>query len=136
MQAGNWYYKRNLSANIAANVQTTDELVSPHVKFADIELLSLAPVASTLSSTKYRLGDVPGNGKLDFITYGPGQWGYFERAGDNIWSNFRPFEGSANIDIDATGVALVDLTGDGLADIFIYQDVVYYWFKSIGEEGY
>ena len=136
MQAGNWYYKRNLSTSSAASVRTTDEHVSTHVKFAEMELLSLAPVASPPATIEYRLGDVSGNGKLDFIAYGPGQWGYFERAGDNSWSSFRPFEGSPNIDIDATGVALVDLTGDGLADIFIYQDVVYYWYRSMGEEGY
>ncbi|KAH7378911.1 hypothetical protein BKA64DRAFT_765837 [Cadophora sp. MPI-SDFR-AT-0126] len=83
MQAGNWYYKHNLSTNIAARVQTMGELVSPPVNFADFKLLSFAPVASTLSSIKYWLGDVSGNGKSDFIAYGPSQWGYFERAGDN-----------------------------------------------------
>ncbi|KAH9206572.1 virulence plasmid 65kDa B protein-domain-containing protein [Leptodontidium sp. 2 PMI_412] len=125
-QGGNWFYKRNTSAN---NIGADN---TPKPRFEALETLSQKPNTSTTTS---QFGDVTGSGTLDVIEYGPDIWGYYERR-KNGWTSFKEFRSFPNIDFKNPSVKVLDLTGDGLPDILICADSVYTWYPSAGEKGF
>ncbi|KAH9210726.1 hypothetical protein DL95DRAFT_512854 [Leptodontidium sp. 2 PMI_412] len=84
-----------------------------------------------------QFGDVNGNGKLDVISRVNGIWGYFENDNDESlgWVEFRPFRNFPSLQSDHK-LQFIDLTGDGLADILIFNDRIFMWFPSQVSEGY
>jgi hypothetical protein len=55
---------------------------------------------------------------------------------DQRWENFVPFESLPNIDWNDPNMRLVDLTGDGHADILITENEVLRWYPSLAELGF
>ncbi|KAF3356036.1 hypothetical protein VdG1_06774 [Verticillium dahliae VDG1] len=128
-----WYYKRNTSAN---NVQAGTEPPQAVAQFGELELIRTIPSASEPEMCHF--GDVTGSGKLNLIQTAPSGWGYFEREADIDagWTNFRHMARFPNVDASKESVKMIDLTGDGLPDVLIYEDEVLTWYPSLGEEGY
>ncbi|RNJ52613.1 hypothetical protein D7B24_003168 [Verticillium nonalfalfae] len=128
-----WYYKRNTSAN---NVQAGTEPPLAVARFGELELIRTIPSASEPEMCHF--GDVTGSGKLNLIQTAPSGWGYFEREADidTGWTNFRYMARFPNVDASKDSVKMIDLTGDGLPDVLIYEDEVLTWYPSLGEEGY
>jgi RHS repeat-associated protein len=62
------------------------------------------------------LTDVAGNGHLDLMVIAPGQAGYFRNHNDGSWGAFTAFQ-SAPLDLSEPTTRMVDLNGDGLADL-------------------
>jgi RHS repeat-associated protein len=135
-----WYYKRNTSAsNFSANSSSDDTLTADDnvtVRLGDLELINSGPFL-TGSSLNMQFADVTGNGKLDLVSHATGKWGYYERSDDEtlLWTEFHPFENSPDLKPDRN-IQFVDITGDGIADILIYEDQVYTWYPSLGPDGY
>lgn len=131
-QGGCWYYKRNSSANnIVANgvsMQTSkDEMAK--ARFDALEIISMKPSISATGGQAH-FGDVSGAGKLDLIQTGIDTWGHYERNDPDGWLSLQTFQTFPSIDINNPDVKYVDLTGDGLADILICADQVYYWHRN------
>jgi hypothetical protein len=97
-------------------------------RFNPLETISPRPASSASGGAHF--GDVSGAGKLDLIQTAPGSWGYFERTSDDGWTSLETFSTFPNLDTKNADVKFVDLTGDGLADVLIYADQIYYWYPS------
>ncbi|KAH8654845.1 virulence plasmid 65kDa B protein-domain-containing protein, partial [Ilyonectria robusta] len=138
-----WYYKRNMtgasdygSATPPGTSSETDDVEDDKLaaQLGPLEPVYAGPfLASSARNTQF--GDINGNGKLDLVSRVGGQWGYYERAEDETlgWTEFRPFLSGPSITADQT-VQLIDLTGDGLADILIHQDQLFIWFPFLSQD--
>ena len=134
-QCGNWFYKRNLSAN---NVITTASGIAnqcqAQVEFGSLEIVSARPSISLGGATGH-FGDVDGAGKLELIELTTCSWGFYERE-NKEWLPLQRFLTFPNLDPSDPNVKWVDLTGNGIADILVYDDRIYTWYPSLLREGY
>ncbi|MDP9021636.1 MAG: toxin [Actinomycetota bacterium] len=83
-----------------------------------------------------RLVDLDGDGSLDVATYGGPTPGFHERTAEGSWGRFRNFAELPTIDIDDPNARLVDLTGDGLADVLVTDQDELVWLESKGDMGF
>ncbi|MEJ7599936.1 MAG: toxin TcdB middle/N-terminal domain-containing protein [Kofleriaceae bacterium] len=62
--------------------------------------------------------------------------GYFERTQDASWEPFRAFAAVPNLDLGDASVRMVDLTGDGHADVLVANDAIFTWYPSLAKAGF
>jgi RHS repeat-associated protein len=126
-QGGGWYHKRNLGNG----------------RFGPVELVRRKPASGNLSATQQLL-DLGGEGQLDLVILTAGSAGFYERVAahdgrsglESGWGGFRPFRALPVTDWSDPNLRFVDLTGDGIADILITEDVAFRWYPSLLEEGF
>jgi RHS repeat-associated protein len=129
---GGWGYKPNLSpANLTPFPDGTRRAAA---QFGPLETVPQLPSRSSLAGL--RLMDLSGSGHLDVIDPSRPDPGFFERTQDENWNPFQPFDSWPDVDWFDPNLKLVDLTGDGLADVLITEDGAYTLYPSLGEEGY
>ena len=118
-QGGAWFYKANLGGG----------------QFAPQRMLAAQP---TMAATGHRqeLLDLAGDGHLDLVELGGPAPGVYERTRERSWRPFRPFRSHPDIAWDDPDLRMVDLDGDGLADVLITRDDAFTWYPSLGYEGY
>ncbi|KAF4622714.1 hypothetical protein G7Y89_g14312 [Cudoniella acicularis] len=129
-----WFYKRNQSANNAPNTGR-GHTIAP--AFGPLEgVFSKPPL--TFRSARGSLRDVQGDGLLDMVEMDNVTWGFFRREvlPNQGWAPFQEFKAIPNLRLGNVPSTFVDLTGDGLADIFITEDNAFVYYPSLGEEGY
>lgn len=133
-QGGGWFYKRNQSANNSSE-KNTDGNLAP--SFGPLEQIFSKP-PSSLTDPQVHLTDVQGDGALDLVQVNNSTWGFYSRKkGPDIgWASFQEFKSSPSFNTKYLRMTFVDLTGDGLADIFITEDDSFVFYPSLGEEGY
>lgn len=124
-QGMGWYYKHNLGKG----------------RFGAAELVSRKPSTGGLSSGHLELLDVAGDGALDLVEVSAGSAGFYERtlrdeSRDQGWGRFRAFQSFPVLDWNDPNVRLVDVTGDGIADILITEDVAIRWHPSLLDRGF
>ncbi|MET0476055.1 MAG: SpvB/TcaC N-terminal domain-containing protein [Mycobacterium sp.] len=119
-QSDAWFYKPNLGGG----------------RFGPMRLVGAKPSAAALGSGRQELLDLAGDGQLDLVEFGGPTPGFHERTSDLGWEGFRPFRFRPDIAWDDPNLRLVDLTGDGHADILISGDDVISWYPSLAETGF
>ena len=62
--------------------------------------------------------------------------GFFEKKDDGSWESMQPFRTLPRAELDAPGTRMIDLDGDGRADILVSEDHVYTWYASEGRQGF
>ncbi len=82
-----------------------------------------------------RLLDLASDGALD-LTRLTAPAGYFTRTGPDAWSDFSPLADVPPLDWSSPNVELVDLTGDGLADVLATEDGAFTWHPSLARAGF
>ena len=120
-EGGAWFYKANLGDG----------------RFAPERMLATQPAAA--GGKPYnteRLLDLAGDGHLDLADLGGPTAGFYGRAFDGGWRPFRAFRSHPNISWDDPDLRMVDLDGDGLADVLITGDDAFTWYPSLGYEGF
>jgi RHS repeat-associated protein len=130
---GGWGYKPNLSA--ANQVRQPDGSYQACALFGPLEPVALLPSRSTLGGAQQFL-DLSGSGRLDLVDFSRSAPGFFERTPDESWEPFQSFQSLPDVDYSDPNLKFVDLTGDGLADIFVTEDGIYTLYASLGEAGY
>jgi RHS repeat-associated protein len=118
-QGGAWYYKRNLSGG----------------RFALPRMLTTQP-ANTGRGSRQELLDLTGDGHLDLAELGGPMPGCYRRTEADGWQPFRLFGSCPNISWDDPDLRMVDLDGDGLADVLITGDDAFTWYPSLGLDGF
>ena len=126
-QGSGWYYKRNLGRG----------------RFGVTQLVARKPVSGPLNSP-YRLLDVGGKGQLDLVELASGSAGFYERIPDPAdagglnsgWGRFRAFQALPVVNWSDPNLRFVDVTGDGIADILITEDVAFSWHPSLQAAGF
>ncbi|HLG56083.1 MAG TPA: SpvB/TcaC N-terminal domain-containing protein [Vicinamibacterales bacterium] len=117
-QGGAWWFKPNLGGG-RLGVQ---------------ECIAEIPAAEAAAGLQFV--DLAGDGQLDAVQLTAPIPGFFERTADDRWAPFTPFISRVNVAWDNPNLRLVDLTGDGHADILMTEDDVFSWHASLGEDGY
>lgn len=80
--------------------------------------------------------DLAGDGHIDLVSLDPHCPGFFRRTSETVWDTLKPFASLPNIDWADPNLSLVDLTGDGHADIFVDNDGMWIRYVSLADEGY
>jgi RHS repeat-associated protein len=127
-----WYFKHNRSANH----RVTDSNGLSHIgaRFGPLEAIGLKPAASTHGDM--RLEDLDGDGQLDLVRLEGAARGYHQRAEDGRWTAFRAFASCPAVSLEDPELKLVDLTGDGHADILVTEGDRLRWYPSLVEKGF
>ncbi len=131
-QGGAWFYKRNRSAVPVKDAAGHTITVA---QFASLERVATMPSPATLSGGQ-RLMDLAGDGRLDVVDFEGPAPGFYERTPTEEWTPHRPFAALPNIAWHDPNLKLIDLTGDGHADILITEDDVFSWHRSLAEAGF
>lgn len=118
-QGGGWFYKSGLG----------------DARFGPMRLLPSRPTAS-LASGGQQLVDLHGDGQLDVVAFEGPTPGFFERDTEDGWQGFRPFQQVPNVAWGQPNARLIDLNGDGRADLLITECDVFTWYESRGEDGF
>ena len=118
-QGGAWYYKANLGGG----------------RFAAPRALATQP-AMAAPGRRQELLDLDGSGHLDLVELGGPLPGFYERTDERSWRSFRPFGSHPEIAWGEPDLRMVDLDGDGLADVLITGDDAFTWYPSLGMEGF
>ena len=118
-QGGAWYYKHNLGGG----------------RFAPPQMLTTQPATAGRES-RQQLLDLAGDGHLDLAELGGPMPGCYRRTEAGGWQPFRPFQSCPNISWDDPDLRMVDLDGDGLADVLITGDDAFTWYPSLGLDGF
>lgn len=113
-----WFYKANLGDG----------------RFAAERELVTQPVAGPES--RPRLMDLTGDGRLDVAELGGPAPGFFERTDDHGWHPFRVFRSCPDLSFADPDLRLVDLNGDGLADVLVTRGDAFTWYPSLGADGF
>jgi RHS repeat-associated protein len=120
-QGGAWLYKANLGNG----------------RFAPGRILAAQPALADVSRHgRQQLLDLAGDGHLDLAELGAPMAGFYQRTRDRGWRPFRLFGSQPNIAWEDPELRMVDLDGDGLADVLITGDDAFTWYPSFGYEGF
>jgi RHS repeat-associated protein len=119
-QAGAWFYKSNLGDG----------------RFGPVRTVPLVPAGAALGAGRQQLVDVTGGGLLDLVAFGGSDPGRHTRESDGGWGRFEPFRSHPNLEWADPDVHLVDLTGDGRADVLTATPEAVTWYESLGGDGF
>jgi len=121
-QAGAWFYKRNRSP------------LSNTVQFAPLETVALKPNIALTAGAEFL--DLAGDGQPDVVVMDGPTPGLYEHDDAEGWQPFRPFTARLDRDFGDPNLKLVDLDGDGHADVLITENDAFVWHASLAEEGF
>ncbi len=94
------------------------------------------PPPFSLGSPGVCLADVTGDGRADLLVQRPDVAGFFPADADVGFGSFRPFAQTPSLDLTGPSVRMIDLTGDGRADVLASSSHHFIWFPSLGEAGF
>jgi len=118
-QGNAWYYKPNLGDG----------------RFGATEVIAARPSLAALRQGRQQLMDLAGDGNLDLVEFTQTP-GFYDRTLDSGWAGFRAFRSLPVRDWNDPNLRFVDVTGDGIADILVTEDVAITWHPSLLNEGY
>ena len=118
-QDNGWYYKHNLGDG----------------KFEQAKLVSPKPSFSGLGN-QLQLVDLDADGGKQLTGFNSEPKGYFELDDDNEWQPFKNFQSLPNINFGDVNTRMIDLNGDGMADLLISENNAFAWYESEGRNGF
>ena len=119
-QGGQWFYKRNNGEGAMGAAR----------------VIRTRPSLAALNDPQCRLMDLDGDGRMEIVSLRPGISGSYARGADGEWQGFKPFNTLPTTSLNDPNVRLIDLDGDGRADILLTEDDVFTWYPSDGRNGW
>jgi RHS repeat-associated protein len=116
-QADGWYYKRNLGDGTFERAHR----VSPKPSFSGL-------------GQHLTLVDLDSDGAKQLVNLAEAPKGFFELNTEE--PRFQAFRHVPNVEVTDPYSRLIDLTGDGKADLLITEDHVFTWYESRGRAGF
>jgi RHS repeat-associated protein len=137
-QGGAWFYKRNLSPINArpngGNGPTPGSAAHTEALFAPVELVATKPNLSLGSGAQFI--DLASDGLPDLVVLDGPLPGLYEHDEAESWGPFKPFTERLNRAFADPNLRMVDLDGDGHADVLITEDDAFVWHPSLEEDGF
>ena len=130
-QGGTWFYKRNVSA-----LPEQGGAAIAKARFEPLERVGSVPPAAAMASANTQFLDLAGDGQVDVVELDGPTPGFYERTAEGDWEPFLPFDSLPTLAWTDPNLRMVDLTGDGHADVLITEDEVFTWYQSLGEQGF
>lgn len=125
-QAGGWFYKHNLG----------------DAHFMSPEYIAEKPSFNGLGAGALQWQDLDADGRRQVVSDVPVK-GYWELDGPDAyteyerhWLPFRNFDKQVNIDWNSPFTRMLDLDGDGRADVLITEDQAWSWWANEGKKGF
>jgi hypothetical protein len=118
-QNGGWFYKTN----------------NGNGGFTPAMPVASKPSISGLGSS-LQWQDLDADGRRQVVSREKNLPGYFELNDDQEWLPFRAFKENLNVDWNSPYTKMLDLDGDGKADLLMTDEMVWTWYKNIGKEGF
>lgn len=144
--AGSWFYKRNFSRVESEPPGLSSDLGSAndiHVELGPMEVVFEAPNLGSDQDSGISMSftDVNGDGLTDPMIVGDSLRGCYPRdrpgiGTSTIWAPFKPFQSWPNVSMNDPNLRMIDLIGDGEADILITYDDKLLWYPSLGVGGF
>ena len=97
--------------------------------------IPLFPIVPRVKNKTLALMDLGGEGKCDLVVHDAQNSGYYAFEADGSWENFRSFPAYPN-DHSNGAKELVDITGDGLADLVTFDTDAVKYNESKGKNGF
>lgn len=128
-QATGWYYKHNLG------LRPTQSGNASTLVFEKARLVSSKPSFSGLGA-QLHLADLDADGGKQIVNYAGEPKGFFELDDENQWQPLRNFRELPNVDFSDPFTRMIDMNGDGKAELVISEDNVFTWYQSEGRNGF
>jgi RHS repeat-associated protein len=93
------------------------------------------PADRDLGTGQNVLMSLSGNGIKELVVEMEGRSGYYKNTEPGVWNGFEPFEMQPT-EAFAAGNQWVDLTGDGLADLVLFEQDAIKYYPSLHTQGY
>lgn len=119
-QANGWYYKSNLGDG----------------HFARAEQVAPKPSFTGVATGYLQFHDLDADGRKQLVVNDASLKGYFELSDGNRWLAFRSFARMPNVDFGDPNTKLIDLNGDGKAELVVSEEQAFTWYPSLGSRGY
>jgi len=118
--SGEWLYKFNLGNGT----------------FSKALEVSPKPKLEGLTAGNASILELDGNGVKYLAQFLTQPRGFFKLTNAENWEPFRTFEDCPNFNIFRRDARLLDLTGDGTADLLLTDDDSLTWYRGRGEKGF
>jgi RHS repeat-associated protein len=125
-QEGAWLY--------ASNLGDVDEPGT--LRLDRRRLVMPRPSLSGVESRTLEFQDLDADGSRQVVVRSPQLEGYFELDDESGWEPFEPFPSALRVELDERHVRRLDLVGDGRADVLVYDDDAFVWYRSAGRRGF
>jgi RHS repeat-associated protein len=130
-QGGAWFYKRNLSPLTG---KPSEGPGLEKARFGPLERVATRPNLALAGGAQFM--DLAGDGLPDLVMWDGPVPGLYEHDSDEGWQPFRPFSARLNRDMSDPNLRMIDLDGDGHADVLVTEDEAFVWHPSLGEAGF
>lgn len=118
-QVGGWFYKNNLGDG----------------HFDTAKIIAPKPSFTGLGAGALQWQDLDADGRRQVVSETPTK-GYWELDDDQEWEPFHTFAKNLNIDWESPFTKMLDLNGDGKADVLLTEDRAWTWYENKGKEGF
>src|SRR5205085_5447662 len=105
-------------------------------RFGPDELVVAEPSLADLRSGRQQIVDLAGDGEKCLVQFSEPVAGYYERDPKGQWGPFTAFTSNPNLSWYDPNLKLLDLNGDGFADVLISEDEVFRWYPSRAKDGF
>ncbi|TRX60189.1 toxin [Fulvivirga sp. M361] len=132
--SGAWWYRRNKGDKGYYQYDPTATSDTPELMMDTYTQVAPKP-AAVGTNLRTLLTDLNSDGLPELQVQDQDMAGYYEQDTRDGWKHFKTFKSYPTIDWNDPNLRLIDLTGDGYADILFTEEYCLTWYASLVKEG-